>query len=128
MENIKVGEYVRTKSQGIFRISHINPDNIINEFSKVCLTQNEKVGWGSIEAIKELKHSPNIIDLIEVGDYINYYRVEEIGETHIDKVKYLIDSLDRSIYDENIASILTHEQFESMKYILGGKEEWVKVM
>lgn len=62
---IEVGEYVRTKNQGIFIISHINPDIVVNDFSRVCLCQNEKVAFGSIEEIEKLKHSKDIIKLIE---------------------------------------------------------------
>lgn len=65
MNNIRVGEYVRTKNQGIFRISHINPDIIINEFNRVCLTQNEKVAFGSLDEVNKLEHSFNIEDLLK---------------------------------------------------------------
>lgn len=66
--------------------------------------------------------SYNIIDLIEVGDYVNG---EKIIETSIDRCgrKFLIygyDNGDRqvaiTIYKEDIKSIVTKEQFKNMEY------------
>ena len=76
MEDIKVGQYVRTKNQGIFRISHINHDNVINEFSRVCVTQNGKVGFGSLDEVNKLAYSFDIEDLLRVRRYCrnNYIR------------------------------------------------------
>lgn len=54
---------------------------------------------------------------------MNEYKVIEKGETRLGKYKYVIDSLDRQLFEENIESIVTHEQFNSIKYVLGGKEE-----
>lgn len=65
------------------------------------------------------KHSENIIDLIEVGDYVN-------GEliSNVDKVDNMniIEWSNGDIYktdiqnDKFIKSIVTHEQFNSIKY------------
>ena len=73
-----------------------------------------------LEKIKShiVKASNNIIDLIEVGDYVNGYKV-------IHRTKSLLgfeDGQDGDWYlsNENIKSIVTKEQFESMKYSLEG--------
>ena len=61
--------------------------------------------------------------LIEVGDYVNGHRVDEIGEYHsikTDKVetyaKVNCSKLLNCLYEEDIKSIVTKEQFEAMKY------------
>jgi len=71
-----------------------------------------------------IKSSPNIIDLIEVGDYVNGCRVYELGENCIyvgykcfktkfnDEEEYIY----QTIYKEDIKSIVTKEQFEAIKY------------
>lgn len=60
-----------------------------------------------------IKTSYNIIDLIEVGDYVNGFPVIH-KENDILKCGLLVQ------FKENeIKSIVTKEQFESMKYKLG---------
>lgn len=63
---IEVNEYVRTPTQGIFVISHININFDDSDYKKICLCQNEKVIFTNMEEIKKCEHSKNIIDLIEV--------------------------------------------------------------
>ena len=67
-----------------------------------------------------IKSSPNIIDLINVGDYVNGLKVDKIDENGI----YNSNSYDGWLvniasYNEDIKSIVTKEQFESMKYRIG---------
>lgn len=73
-------------------------------------------------------YSPNVIDLIEVGDFVN--RREVIGKFIEDgKIVLVLDTkldtkfIKNKVYEEDIKDIVTHEQFNSMKYIVGGKEE-----
>ena len=65
-----------------------------------------------------IKPSENILDLIEVGDYVNGYRVDLIDE--IDGRKYLdlhyVECEWRYTFNEDIKSIVTKEQFNSVKY------------
>lgn len=69
-----------------------------------------------------IKSSPNIIDLIEVGDYVNGERVFGFGKFIYDDDTEEICSLTLettiSCLPEDIKSIVTHEQFESMEYKL----------
>lgn len=62
----------------------------------------------------------NIIDLIEVGDYVNGKLVEDVFEktTYADKSIKLKGSGDYW-YDIHIKSILTKESFASMEYKVG---------
>ena len=71
-----------------------------------------------------IKASHNIIDLIEVGDYVNGYPVYEIIEYENNTRAIVIGDDNKSIIWEEssqyIKSIVTKEQFESMKYSLEG--------
>ena len=63
---------------------------------------------------KFIKSSPNIIDLIEVGDYVN-------GEKVTDKFDYLLAFGNNDYYknENEIKNIVTKEQFEEMEYKIG---------
>lgn len=74
-----------------------------------------------------VKHSKNIIDLIEVGDYVNgqevvtVYGYDEDGNDRDDKgIIEVDDDYAYGVYleDINIVSIVTKEQFASMEYRL----------
>lgn len=111
---IEVGDYVRTEI-GIFIISHINIDFDDNDKNKCLLCQNEKVLFLSIETIKSLKHSKNIIDLVEVGDYVNGQEVIEVREQE-GKIYLMTGYVPQTYIKEDIKSIVTHEQFASIEY------------
>ena len=74
-----------------------------------------------------IKASHNIIDLIEVGDYVNGSKVIDISIIGKDKEKWVwveqMEDSDNKYGDDyvgynndQIKSIVTKEQFESMKY------------
>ena len=68
-----------------------------------------------------IKASHNIMDLIEVGDYVNGLLVTRICEDNETKEKYI--NLYGSVSEweqEDIKSIVTKEQFESIEYSLEG--------
>lgn len=63
------------------------------------------------------KHSKNIIDLIEVGDYVNGKYVFDVFEK--DGKKYLkVDCMYGYYSEDEIGEVVTHEQFENMVYRL----------
>lgn len=69
------------------------------------------------------KHSPNIIDLIEVGDYVNGYKIIIDEGMLLPDCKHAFTVFERDgtsfmkIWGEkDIKSIVTHEQFNSIKY------------
>ena len=137
---MNVGDYVRTNNGLIFKIVGGNEDNwsLDIEYSKLEYMEdtwlelykyNDNGGWFIRE---NCKSSPNIIDLIEAGDYVNGYRIDQINPYYIinkdgTKIKKLeLVSNGNNLYDtayvikENeIKSIVTREQFESMKYKMG---------
>lgn len=98
---LKVGMYVRYTRGAIN--GYVPP-----RIAKIVdCSDNELVridSWQVILRNDVIKVSDNLIDLIEVGDYVN-------GE-YVD-----LFSLDYyKNYSERIKSIVTKEQFESMKY------------
>lgn len=118
MEEIKVGDYIRVN--GII--------------GKVEQTGNS-LFWledGSSYSLfdKKVKHSKNIIDLIECGDYVNGELVtgiydivnnnyESIGKkitTKYRTAQFTGLDINYCIYAEDIKTILTHEQFEQNSY------------
>lgn len=74
-----------------------------------------------------IKLSPNIIDLIEKGDYVNDEKITRViledicGDEILDSQHIFVR--DKEIYNDQIKSIVTKEQFEEMKYKVGDKDE-----
>lgn len=104
---LEVGMYVRTKDN-IMQVWKVYEPFFLN--TKYKQIYNEEI----------LKASHNIIDLIEVGDYVNGHQV--IGKEIINQEEYVYTVKDRyGTYFKNsdIKSIVTKEQFESMSYKVG---------
>ena len=116
--------YVRTKDGIILKVNDIEDiyttDNI---FVGMCIYDNEGHFINDVEITKA---SHNIIDLIEVGDYVNGEKVDYIDDCDGAMREYYYDYEDASIdvghYFEEIKSIVTKEQFSSMEYRLGDDE------
>ena len=139
---INVGDYVRTKGGNIFKIIGGNTDNWEVDISCIQLEQieenwyesnryNDNGYWFNEENI--IKSSSNIIDLIQVGDYVNGDRVKALkGDIESHKInneddviytEYINDYDEWCGFEEDeIKSIVTKEQFESMEYKIGEKE------
>nr|DAT77148.1 MAG TPA: hypothetical protein [Caudoviricetes sp.] len=72
-----------------------------------------------------LKTSYNIIDILEVGDYVNGSKVIEIEKDYkfidgtIRDILWTDTKMQRAIWDETIKSIITKEQMEKMTYKVG---------
>ena len=102
---LEVGMYVRYKN-GIGKINDYINNNYTQKFTYIN-------NCGCAEFLEEnqvIKASHNIIDLIEVGDYVNGFPVIH-KENDILKCGLLVQ------FKENeIKSIVTKEQFESMSY------------
>lgn len=69
-----------------------------------------------------IAHSPNIIDVIDVGDYVNGERVIYIDNLTGSLRQYNVagEDIEKTCghWQEDIKSVVTHEQFESIKYRL----------
>ena len=88
--------------------------NITQRFvdgSSIYLTDDE------LKNVKEsiVKSSPNIIDLIEVGDYVNGLKVMEVNN-EIKGFGTIVFDKYTSIMEDYIYSIVTKEQFEQIEY------------
>lgn len=120
---IKVGEYVRTEDGYIGELVEYIP-NALN-YLKIDIGREIKHCDDSIDNFIytrygfQLKHSKNIIDLIEVGDYVNSFKVLDIAQAP-KKALYLEDISQKSALlprvEKDIKTIVTKEQFEEMEY------------
>ena len=104
---MKVGDYVRTKDGKIFKWNNLcttDKKDYEEHTRKILFVENE------------IKSSPNIIDLIEVGDYVNgsyiYSVVEENKNTGQPRVLFTECVLGNG----DIKSIVTKEQFKNIEY------------
>ena len=114
---LEEGMYVRNK-WGIARFIHnlVTKATIYRVIDKKIVYDNVKHWEDCLLDNEIIKASHNIIDLIEVGDVITTNNL--CGEvTHIEGDKIYTTCYDGEYcYDYQIQSILTCEQFESMKY------------
>lgn len=110
MSEIEIGEYVRTKEGIIDKV-----DRVIGMIENTVHLENSI--WIGIKDI--VKHSKNIIDLIEVGDVIEvYFPIKQITKK-VFADKYFKDSLilDGIIQERIILkTILTHEMYKRNCY------------
>jgi len=114
---IKVGEYVRTDKGDIEKIKTV----VCNDYPITALRgaiiiddENSSI----IELGEILKHSKNIINLIEVGDYVNGELVRE--PIYNGNTAYGVDEgyeMFKKAFGD-IKSILTKEQMEQNSYKL----------
>lgn len=111
MEEIKVGEYVRTSIGKIYKLTEKKQEQIENYPGFLQYIEQKSI----------VKHSFNIIDLIEEGDYVNGEKVsnvDKIGNT------IFIEWENGNTYSTDIVnnkfiySIVTKEQFQSVEYRL----------
>lgn len=137
MEEIEVGDYVRTVDGVIANVDYIEKIEYISKhkvektycFDKTIYYEYEDAIYFLLEDELDkyiTKHSPNIIDLIEVGDYVNGYKVIDVmedmqtGELHLEMpMDYTNQEKgDCTIYNKNIKSIVTKEQFQNVQYTI----------
>ena len=122
MEEIRIGEYVRTKKGYIAKITEIDNyiwfNEKINKESGMAVYELSKVEFENL-VVKQSKH---IIDLIEVGDYVNGEKVVGRGNNCILILTDEGQTFLRNIFEDNdIKSIVTKEQFKSVEYIVKGE-------
>ncbi len=113
---IKVGDYVRFKDKrGNTYIRQIKdlPQDIRYGAIKIDIEANYS---DMLSPKNVIKSSPNIIDLIEVGDYVNGVMVTEIKDGKPFKEDY--NDPYYSYYIDDIYSIVTKEQFSQIEYSL----------
>lgn len=106
---IKVGEYVRTKTGKI--------DKVIN--NNYYMSQYIECEKGIVDKENIVKHSKILSEVVQVGDYVNGKLIHKIdkGQNYC----YLYYGNCKTFVDYQIKTILTHEQYEKNCYVL--KEE-----
>ena len=124
---IEVGEYGRTNLGTIIKFAYLeyNPGQI--DTSKVFLIKNNRISNDFYYLEKDeyiVKHSKNIIDLIEVGDYVNGIEIDllEKSENRVWSTSTYGDE-DIVFYENEIKTILTKEQYQANCYTVERKEE-----
>ncbi len=107
---MKIGDYVRTK----YGITQFKEYETTNGEKLLCMPVKDG-SQGIFANIEDVvKSSPNIIDLIEVGDYVNGVIV---SQSYIDNIKHIAPEIKENNY--GIKSIVTKEQFSCMEYKIG---------
>ena len=122
MEEIQINEFIRTDDGHIFQVIDI-------EKNAVKIQEKYYREWISLCCI--IKHSKNIIDLIEVGDIVELdgEKYQVIFDESYNKLGILIPNKDylairhislEYIFQQNKkVTILTHEQYENNCYRIG---------
>lgn len=114
---LEEGRYVRTK-YGIAKIlSTSYTDDIVEDF--LVIDKELEIGlisgcdWALCDKKDVIKVSHNIIDLIEVGDYVNGNLVSDITGEYL---RIDGESHNKHYFSKYIKSIVTKEQFKSVSY------------
>ena len=121
MENeIKVNEYVRDNKGLIFYIIGVDYDDYITDIiynpeihkgykGRYDFGVKDYLLYFTKEQISKLKHSPNLKDLIEIGDLV---KIEDN-----DRTEHWFEIYDNSaMYQYEILEIVTKEMIESISY------------
>lgn len=133
--DIQVGEYVRTNNaRGIRKVDRINEEATVNRYLFIDGYDHSDTIYGIIRADQITKHSFNLIDLIEVGDYVNGEMITKdrwgnlyccstyIGGEKITTIE-CYPTYVREMDKDYIDTIVTHEQFANMEYKIGGEND-----
>ena len=113
---LEVGMYVKTKNGYICKIININDyrePNMKYGIEANYLRDIMFIGDNDIA-----KASYNIIDILEVGDYVNGVKVINIDDEWIIMSDMQVPIL-KSIANGMIKSVITYEQMERMAYKVG---------
>lgn len=113
MEDIEVGEYVRTKEGEIHKVIKIIEDD--GDWDYYCCENN--AGYFTMDIAK---HSKQLIDLIEAGDYVNGIRILDITGDYVLTSEY---NCCKQRLNNKIKTILTKESYMSNCYKVGGEDE-----
>ena len=126
MEEIKVGDYVRTKDGFIYKIEdgeEFYEDSIdvgVGVIPDIDGIWVDKGHFCYVERRNIVKHSKLISEVIEVGDYVNGILVTgKEGTLLYTEIKGIDGSgyhIPISQYGDNIENIVTKEQFKNVSY------------
>ena len=100
MEELKIGEFIRTKSGEIYEIDYVG-ESVVISGEEIVIPLNY------IE-----NHSFEIIDLVKIGDYVNGEKVTDTWNGN------RIETHRSNFHEEDIKSIVTKEKFSSVEFIV----------
>lgn len=112
MEEIKVGEYIRTKKGYIYKIKNIIDSHKCKNSYLVRANGDDFNFFINKETI--LKHSPNII---EVGDALKIIENGIISIAYLDTKDYLetwLEDIEKGYV--KVLSVVTKEKFKDLEY------------
>lgn len=123
---MEVGDYVRTPNGLITKIIGVQDEEnqyFINN-NAVSLKSKTYIADKNLTIGENFKHSPNIIDLIQIGDYVNGKKVIDTFTDYIfdysEEFKVIRFSETDILHDaKHIKSIVTKEQYENISYKVG---------
>lgn len=115
---LEVGQFARLKSGHICKIININDFREPNMKYGVEANYLKDVMFIGDDDI--VKASYNIIDILEVGDYVNGDKIFNIDDCKGAMREFYYDyenpNDDVGHWEEEIKSVITHEQIEQMAY------------
>lgn len=130
--DIKLNEYVRTKDGHIAKyIKKLAKDEDVSDgmlFDSYIYEKHKLIRYKFLKEII-VKHSKQLIDLIEIGDFANGHKVINVINKEpcpsgkcvdIDSSK---DSSECTLWEEDIKTILTKEQYMANCYKVGEEDE-----
>lgn len=113
--DIKIGEYVRDCDGYIIKVNEIKEDEEAND-----IWLEETMFKGTYKSMV-IKHSPNITDLIEIGDIIKVKGIDDIREVindnfykHYNDTRAIVDDecFSKRLVEFDIEQILTKEKYK----------------
>lgn len=107
--NIKRDDYARLNTGEIVKIIGIRENNVTKKAIYYGFYEQD---WFDGSAVENFSNS--ITDLIEVGDYVNGYKVYKVTSNCI----YCIGKAVQNKFTMNIETILTKEQYDANCYRL----------
>lgn len=118
---IEVGNYVRTIDGYIRKVTQINRKGSYEGLCYGAYSVDKKYKNSVGISAKKIKtHSKNIIDLIEVGDYVNGEEVIALNQNGYAVCTEWSNGFDCyfGFNEEDVKTILTHEMYEQNCYKL----------
>ena len=118
-QELKIGEYIRTKKGTIDRVKKYIPETHMYVCEKLITIDPENK---LATHLKDIEHKERLADLVKIGDYINGTKVEGITTNtrgHVTCI-YLEDMT--NIGPDEIESIQTKEKAEKDTYRLEGSK------
>lgn len=114
MEEIAVNEYVRTNGR-IYKV--LDMDSVflyVDKEVRYSEEYNASIHYINRDEYEIEKHSPNIIDLIEEGDYVNGVIVT--AQTGNDYIEVDYGENQDGYHNKDIKTILTKQQYKANCY------------